>query len=143
MSPVLYLRVASILALVQAAGHWTSVIRWAATRGQDQLAVIDVMKAHTFNFQGFARSYWDLFFGYGLMAALPCVVEGVLFWQLASLTRGSDFRGAPIVALFIAANIAHAVLCWNYFFLTPIVLDVTIALCLSLALFSLTPLVES
>jgi hypothetical protein len=110
------------------------VIRWAQTRGPDQLAVIDVMKAHTFNFQGFTRSYWDLFFGYGLMAALPCVVEAALFWQLASLALMSRFRGGPIVALFIAANLVHAILCWNYFFLTPIVLDVAIALCLGLAL---------
>jgi hypothetical protein len=134
MSPTLYLRVASILALLQAVGHGTSVIRWSLTRGPDQRAVIDVMKSHTFNFQGFSRSYWDLFFGYGLMAALPCVVEAVLFWQLASLTLSSGVRIAPIVALFVVANLVHATVCWNYFFLTPIVLDVAIALCLGLAL---------
>jgi hypothetical protein len=134
MSPTLWLRVASIVALLQAAGHATSVIRWAATRGHDELAVIDVMKARTFNFQGFTRTYWDLFFGYGLMAALPCVVEAVLFWQLASLTLSTGARAAPIVALFIVANLVHAILCWNYFFLMPIVLDVAIALCLGVAL---------
>jgi hypothetical protein len=134
MSPTLWLRVASIVALLQAVGHATSVIRWAATRGHDELAVIDVMKARTFNFQGFTRTYWDLFFGYGLMAALPCVVEAVLFWQLASLTLSTGARAAPIVALFIVANLVHAILCWNYFFLMPIVLDVAIALCLGVAL---------
>jgi hypothetical protein len=134
MSSTFWLRVASIVALLQAAGHATSVIRWAATRGHDELAVIDVMKARTFNFQGFTRTYWDLFFGYGLMAALPCVVEAVLFWQLASLTLSTGARAAPIVALFIVANLVHAILCWNYFFLMPIVLDVAIALCLGVAL---------
>ncbi len=134
MSPTLYLRVASFLALLQGVGHVTSVIRWVSTRGPDQLAVIDVMRTHTFNFQGFTRNYWDLFFGYGLMAAFTCVVEAVLFWQLASLTLSSGFRGAPIVALFIVANLVHAILCWNYFFLTPIILDVAIACCLGLAL---------
>ena len=139
MSATLYLRVASVIALLQAAGHGTSVMRWASTRGPDQLAVIDVMKSHTFDFQGFTRSYWDLFFGYGLMAALPCVVEAVLFWQLASVTLSSGFRGAPIVALFIVANVVHAILCWHYFFLTPIVLDVAIALCLGIALTAARP----
>jgi hypothetical protein len=38
------------------------------------------------------------------------------------------------VGLFILANLAHAILCWNYFFITPIVLDVVIAFCLGLAL---------
>jgi hypothetical protein len=134
MSPTLWLRVAAIVALLQAAGHGTSVIRWAPTRGPDQLAVIEVMKSHAFNFQGFTRSYWDLFFGYGLMAAFTCVVEAILFWQLASLALTTGARGTPIVALFIFANLVHAILCWNYFFLTPIVLDVAIAACLGLAL---------
>jgi hypothetical protein len=134
MSPTLCLRAASIVALLQAVGHGTSVIRWAPTRGPDQRAVIDVMQSHTFDFQGFTRSYWDLFFGYGLMAAFTCVVEAVLFWQLASLALSGGFRGTPIVALFILANLVHAVLCWNYFFLTPIVLDLAIAFCLGLAL---------
>jgi hypothetical protein len=45
----------------------------------------------------------------------------------------SGFRGTPIVVLFVFANVVHALLCWRYFFLTPMILDVAIALCLGLA----------
>lgn len=89
------------------------------------------MQTHRFMFQGFSRSYWDFFYGYGLFAAFTCVVEAVLFWQLGSLDRR---LAAPVLILFAAANVVYAALCWQFFFLTPLVFDLAIAACLALAL---------
>ncbi len=139
MSPTMFLRIASLIALLQGVGHGLSVVRWGPSRGQEEIAVIEHMKAYAFDFQGFTRSYWDFFLGYGLMAAFNCMVEAVLFWQLSSTATSSGSRGTPIVVLFVFANLVHAILCWNYFFLTPIVLDAAIAVCLGLALIGARP----
>ena len=77
------------------------------------------------------RSYWDMYFGYGLEAAFICLVEAVLFWQLATIAGAAPAMVRPIVVLFLVANIAHAILVSRYFFLTPLVPDVVIALLLT------------
>lgn len=95
------------------------------------------MKSHRFNFGGVVpHSYWDLYFGYGLFAAFNCLIEGALFWQLATIARGDPVRVKPIIALFFVANAGYAILVWKYFFLVPIFPDIAIAVCLGLAFIS-------
>src|SRR6266542_1680001 len=101
--------------------------------GPEESAVIEAMKAHRFDFMGSLRSYWDFYFGYGLEAAFVCLIEAVLFWQLATIAKTGPLLVRPIVALFFLANVGHAILAWKYFFITPIVPDVVIAVCLALA----------
>src|SRR5262249_55986597 len=98
----------------------------------DEVDVISAMRAHAFPFQGFSRSYWDFFVGYGLFAAFTCLVEAVLFWQLAAV--GGE-RASTVIALFALANIVYAALCWRFFFITPLVFDVAISVSLGLELF--------
>jgi len=57
----------------------------------------------------------------------------VLLWQLATIAKTDALVVRPIVALFFLANVGHAVLAWKYFFITPIVPDVVIAVCLAFA----------
>ncbi len=87
-----------------------------------------------FDFLGSVRSYWDFYFGYGLFAAFTSVVEAALFWQLAVLVTTDPVRLRPVVALFCFANVGYALLAWKYFFITPIIPDLLIAICLGLAL---------
>ncbi len=101
--------------------------------GPEESAVVEAMKAHHFNFIGSMRSYWDFYFGYGLEAAFFCLLEAVLFWQLASIAKTAPLVIRPIVALFFLANIDHAILVVRYFFITPLVPDILIAACLAFA----------
>jgi len=92
--------------------------------------VVLAMQSHFFNFGGGrTHSYWDLYFGYGLFAAVNCAIETVLFWQLS----GNPGNGKAIIALFSLANIVYGVLVWKYFFPMPLVFDSAIALCLAYA----------
>lgn len=126
------LRTTSILALLQGCAHTLMFLRAVPRHGPEEIAVLEAMKFHRFDFLGSVRSYWDFYFGYGLFAAFNCFVEAVLFWQLAALaSAGAATR--PIIALFCLANVGYALLCWRYFFITPIVPDVAIAICLLLA----------
>jgi hypothetical protein len=136
MNPVILLRLASVAALIQGAAHTLLVVFGAPTHGPTELAVVEAMKAHHFNFLGSARSYWDFYFGYALFAAFNCAVEAVLFWQLARIGGEQAPLVKPVIALFVLANLGYAVLAWKYFFITPIVPDIAIAICLGLALVS-------
>jgi len=127
------LRVTAVVALLQFAGHAALFIRARPTHGDTEVAVVSAMKAHRFNFGGSARSYWDMYFGYGLEAAFVCLVEAVLFWELATIAATAPGMVRPVVALFLVANVAHAMLVIRYFFLVPLVPDVVIALLLAWA----------
>src|SRR5437763_13408803 len=122
------LRVAALVALLQFAGHAALFVRSKPTHGPTEVAVVQAMKDHRFDFGGSVRSYWEMYFGYGLEAAGVCLVEAILFWQLAGITASTSLVTVrPIVVLGLVANIAHAVLVLRYFFLVPLVPDLMIA----------------
>jgi hypothetical protein len=133
MGPKLLLRIASLLALIQFAAHTSLLLTYAPKHGPEEAAVVEAMKSHAFNFGGVRpHSYWEMYFGYGLFAAVNCLIEAILFWQLTS----GSVNLAParsIVLLFCLANIGYAILVWKYFFLVPLVFDAAIALCLAAA----------
>lgn len=133
MKPTMFLRIASAVALVQFAAHTFLFVSSSPRHGPEEVAVVEAMKAHRFDFMGSMRSYWDFYFGYGLEAAFICLIEAVLLWQLATIAKTGAPMVRPIVALFCLANIGHAILTWKYFFITPIVPDVVIAVCLAFA----------
>lgn len=135
MTPLL-LRIASVVALLQGLAHTLLIVSATPKHGPDEIAVLGAMKAHRFDFLGSMRSYWDFYFGYALFVALTCVIEAVLFWQLADLAASHPALARPMVALFCGANIGFALLAARYFFVTPIVPDVVIAVCLGVALWS-------
>lgn len=128
--PTKILRLASLLALLQYSAHTLLFLSAKPTHGVAETAVIDTMKGQRFGFSGFSRSYWDFYFGYGLLAILWGLVEIVLLWQLATLAANDVSRVRPTIALLVLANVAHAILAWNYFFPAPVMGDVVVAACL-------------
>jgi len=134
MSAVTWLRIASALAAVQGIAHGTLVISARPRHGAAETAVVEAMKANYFNFGGGLRSYWGFYFGYGLMVAVFCVVESVLFWQLARIATTNAGLARPIIWLFVFANLVHAALATRYFFWAPVVFDILVigALCAAL-----------
>jgi len=136
MKPVTILRVAAAIALLQFIGHATLFLTYVPKHGAQEIAVVQAMRDHIFNFSGMQRSYWDMYFGYGLMAAINCLFEAALFWQLAAIAKTSARLVQPVVALFLVANLVYAALVWIYFFPLPSYFDLAIGLCLGMALFA-------
>ena len=130
MTSSTWLRIAAGLALLQGVAHATLILFAPPKHGPEEVAVIDNMKSHHFNFLGARRSYWDLYIGYALIAAIICLVEAALFWQVAPLTPDLI---RLVAGVFVAFNIVHALLAARFFFITPIILDFLIAACLVLA----------
>jgi hypothetical protein len=130
------LRAAAVVALLQFLAHGTMFVRSRPKNGPSEEAVVDAMKRERFNFAGAMRSYWDMYFGYGIFAAVFCLVEAVLFWQLAGAaapTAATIPLVRSIVALFTIVNVAHIGLVARYFFFVPAVPDALIAIALGLA----------
>jgi len=135
------LRIVAVVAFLQFVGHGTMFVKARPTHGPAEAAVVDAMRSQAFTFASAPRSYWDMYFGYGLEAAFVCLVEAVLFWLLArALVADGRSRqaGSPASAtvalvraaalLFAAANVAHIVLLVRYFaFPLPMAFDGVIA----------------
>ena len=127
MASILY-RVAGILLVLFAAGHQLGFRRvdprWKAD------AVVESMKATRFDVQGFPRSYWDFFTGFGLFVTVLLLFAAVLAWQLGSAAAAGPGPLAVVRWAFAACFVVAAVTTWRYFFPAPGVLSTLVALCL-------------
>ena len=132
MKPSTFLRIASIITLLYCAGH-TSAIPWTPAIGPEELPVIEAMKSHSFDVIGSMRTYWDFYYGWGIVISLYTLMQAVVLWQLGSLAKTDALRTRGIVASFLVASIVHTVLAWKYFFVIPVVMSGAITVCLALA----------
>lgn len=133
MSGPTWLRIAAVVALLQFLAHGSLFVRARPRNGPAEVAVVEAMRSHRFNFAGSMRSYWDMYFGYGVFAAFFCLVEAVLFWQLAGAGGTAVGLVKSIALLFAMVNVLHIGLVARYFFIVPAIPDALIAIALSLA----------
>ena len=132
MNTAIIVRGAAVLAALQGIAHGALFIFARPRHGDAEVSVIALMKANRF-FAG-GLSYWDYYFGYGLIAAAVCIVEAVLCWQLATVAETQPLLVRPMLMLLAVANIGHALLLSRYFkFPLPIVFDLVIATALVVA----------
>ena len=133
MSGPLLLRIVAVMALLQFVGHGMLFVRARPTHGPEEVSLVEAMQSRAFKFAVAPRTYWDMYFGYGLEAAFVCLFEAVLFWLLANGTCGDAGLVRSIAVLFAVGNVAHGVLLMRYFaFPVPIVFDAVIALGLTM-----------
>jgi hypothetical protein len=133
MNATTVLRIAAVLAAVQGTAHSVLFLTAKPRHGAAEVAVIEAMKSNRF-FAGATRSYWDFYFGYGLLAAAACFVQAILFWQLGKIAASHPTLIRPMVGLFLLANVGHALLIARYFSLyVTIAFDLLIAACLAWA----------
>ena len=136
MKTTLYLRIASVLAIIHAALHTIGGVLSKPNNGAREIAVIDAMKSQSFNVMGSMRTYWDFFYGYGWLLGLALLVEGILFWQLATIAKTNAAPIRPIIMLFCLNFIVTTALAWRYFFIAPAVTEILIAAFLAAAYFT-------
>ena len=131
MSPALLYRIASVLLVLFAAGHTLGFRRVDPRWGLD--TTIGALKATQFQVQGFTRSYWGFYTGFGLFVTVLLVFAGILAWQLGALPKDT-LRSLRVVTWALALSlVAVTFLSWRYFFIAPVVFSGVIAACLLLA----------
>lgn len=127
MNTIAILHITFGAAVIQYVAHAILFLTAKPKHGQDEINVIKAMKSTRWNFKGFKRSYWDFYFGYGLLAILFGLVEIALLWQLSIIPENSLPIIKPIIAVLLFANILHGILTVKYFFLLPAIFDLLIA----------------
>ncbi len=128
-----FLRIAAVVTLLYFAGH-TAGMPWTPYTDPEALAIIEAMKNHRFEAEGLKGTYWDFYFGFGIIISVFLFVQAAVLWQVASLAKTDAIRVRPIVVSFLVAFIMNAALAWKYFFAVPVVMSGVIALCLAIAL---------
>jgi hypothetical protein len=107
---------------------------WAPYSNPEAITILEAMKNHSFEAEGFKGTYWDLYFGFGLTISAFLLVQAAVLWQVASQAKTDAMRVRPIVVSFLVAFIINAALAWKYFFAVPVVMAGVIALCLAVSL---------
>jgi hypothetical protein len=131
VKPSVLYRIAAALLLLFAIGHTFGFRQIDPKWGVDSL--IGSMQSLHFDAQGFRRTYWDFFVGFGLFVSVFLLFAAVLAWQLGGLSK-ETLRLMPVVTWSLAICFGGVtVLCSLYFFLVPIVLSAVITFCLILA----------
>lgn len=136
MRTTLYLRIASVLAVIHAILHTIGGMLSKPNNGAPEIAIIEAMKSRSFNIMGSMRSYWDFFYGYGWIVAITLLVQGILFWQLGTIAKTNASLIRPIVLLFCFNFLATTVVAWKYFFIAPAITELLIAAFLAGAYFA-------
>jgi hypothetical protein len=136
MKTTLCLRIASVLAIIHAILHTVGSVVSKPNNGAPEIAIIDAMKSRSFNVMGSMRTYWDFFYAYGWLLGLALLVEGILFWQLATIAKTNAASIRPIIMLFCINFLITTVIAWKYFFIAPAVTEILIAAFLAAAYFS-------
>lgn len=136
MRTTLFLRIASILAIIHAILHTIGGVLSKPNNGAPEIAIIDAMKSRSFNVMGAMRTYWDFFYGYGLIVAITLLVQGIFFWQLGTIAKSNAAQIRPIILLFSLNFLATTIVAWKYFFIAPAVTELLIAASLAGAYFT-------
>jgi len=128
MKASLLYRIASILLLLFAAGHTLGFRQIDPMWGVD--AMVHSMQTIQFKVNGFERTYWDFFVGFGLFVSVLMVFASIVAWQFGSLPSG--VLGGMRVGVWGFAGCFAVVAClsWRYFFAVPIAFSILIFLCL-------------
>jgi len=91
------------------------------------------MKSIHFETQGFHRSYWDFFSGFGFFVSIFLVLAALLAWQFGGLSR-VELRAWLLMQWALAlCFIGVTVLSWRYFFMAPLLFSAVISVLLVIA----------
>lgn len=132
MTPVTLLRIASLLSLFYAAGHTLGAMQSWSPPGETE--VFQAMRTFRFDAEGASRTYWDFYFGFGLIISVFLFAQAVVLWQLATLSRRDSMSFRPIVGVLFVSTVGNAVLAWKFFFALPMILAAAVAALLGLTL---------
>jgi len=128
LKPSLLYRIAAGLLLLFAAGHTLGFRKVDPTWSAD--SVVASMRSLHFDVQGFSRSYWDFYTGFGLFVTVFFLFAAFLAWQLGGLPAQTLAAMRGVTWAFALCFVVVTVLSWSYFFLIPVVLSVLVTICL-------------
>ncbi len=131
MHSTLFLRIASVISFLFAAGHTLGGRKSWSPPGETE--VLRAMRAFRFDVEGVSRTYWDFYLGFGYSITVYLLLQAVLLWQLATIAKADPLRVRPLIGSFFLATVASAFVAWRFIFPVPVVFSVALAACLGAA----------
>ena len=126
MSASLLYKASAVLLFLFALGH-TLGFRKVDPKWNAE-GVVSGMRSVTFDVQGFRRSYWDFYAGFGLFVSVLLVFAAILAWQLGSMPREA-LAAIPVIRWsFAICFVVTTAFTWRYFFVAPGVFSSLVAL---------------
>jgi hypothetical protein len=123
-----FYRIAAVLMLLFDVGHTVGFRQSDPKWGVDTL--ISSMRSIHFDCQGFSRTYWDFYVGFGLFVTVLLLFAAVLAWQLSGLPAGTLALMRGTAWALALCFLAVTILSWRYFFIVPLVFSIVITVCL-------------
>jgi hypothetical protein len=123
-------RIASVLLVLFAVGHTLGFRETLPEWGVDSL--VASMRAIHFDAQGFHRTYYDFYVGFGFFVTAFLLLAAVLAWQLGGMGKETLLQVRGLAWSLAICFAVVTALSWRYFFIVPIVFSVAITLCLFL-----------
>jgi hypothetical protein len=120
--------IASVLLLLFAIGHTLGFRQTDREWGVNSL--IGTMRSIHFVAQGFSRTYWDFFSGFGFFVSVFLLFAATFAWQLGGLPAETLALMRGTAWVFAFSFVAVTILSWRYFFTAPIVFSSMITVCL-------------
>ena len=137
MTPTLFLRIASIVTLLFAAGHTLGGTESWSPAGETE--VLRAMRSFRFDAEGVSRTYFDFYLGFGFIISIYLLLQAVLLWQLAAIAKTDRLRVRPLIGSVFVACVVSALVSWRLIFAIPVMFNVAIAACLGVAFFVSRP----
>jgi hypothetical protein len=131
VNSTLFLRIASIVSLLFAAGHTLGGTESWSPAGETQ--VLGAMRSFRFDAEGVSRTYLDFYLGFGFIISVYLLLQAVLLWQLATMAKMDSAHVRPLVVSLFLASLASGVLSWRFIFAVPVIFSAVIAGCLGTA----------
>jgi hypothetical protein len=128
MKASLLYRISAVLLLLFAIGHTLGFRQSDPKWGVD--ALLGSMRSTHFDVQGFNRTYWDFFVGFGLFVTVFLLLAAIMAWLMGGLPPETLTRTRGIAWTLALCFAAVTVLSWRYFFVIPIVFSLVITVCL-------------
>lgn len=117
-SPVVLIRASSILVVLLMAGH-LSAYPWTANHGIQETQLVDSMKSVDFEFLGARSTYWNLYFGWGILISIQLLTLSLILWLLSDLAQLAPRRLGVITGIISACCLLGAYLSYRYFYIPP------------------------
>jgi len=131
VKPSFLYRAAAVLLVLFAIGHQLGFRHMDPAWNADD--VVRGMRATHFAVQGFTRTYWSFFSGFGFFVTILLLFSAVLAWELGGLSGPTLQALSRTRWAFAMSYAAITITTWAYFFMAPGVFATLVAVFLILA----------
>jgi hypothetical protein len=132
MNPFVLLRIGAVIAFLFFTGHSLGA-PWAPGNDVAVSVLVGAMKVGRVTEMGPDRTFWDLYFGFGVSVSIYLLALAAILWQTASLARNNFATARPFMASLFVCYLAIAVIGYRYFFIIPAAMAAIVCLCIGLA----------